>query len=88
MNELLNKVAEEEKTLVKKSYNKLAGLVPLITTKVSVDQNDKTEKEEIKFDNKVEVDINQFSVYNKTKNILIKYYNKNDGRRRKNEFFF
>ena len=73
MNELLNKVAEEEKTLVKKSYNKLAGLVPLITTKVSVDQNDKTEKEEIKFDNKVEVDINQFSVYNKKKNILIKF---------------
>ena len=73
MNELLNKVAEEEKTLVKKSYNKLAGLVPLITTKVSVDQNDKIEKEEIKFDNKVEVDINQFSVYNKTKNILIKF---------------
>ena len=34
MNELLKKVTDEEKVLVKKSYNKLAGLVPLITTKV------------------------------------------------------
>ena len=73
MNELLKKVTDEEKVLVKKSYNKLAGLVPLITTKVSVDKNDKIEKEENKFDNKVEVDINQFSVYNKTKNILVKF---------------
>ena len=73
MNELLKKVTDEEKVLVKKSYNKLAGLVPLITTKVSVDKNDKIEKEENKFDNKVEVDINQFSVYNKTKNILLKF---------------
>ena len=57
---------------MKQSYNRLAGLVPLITTKVSVDKNEKIEKEDDIVDNKVEVDINEFSVYNKTKNILIK----------------
>ena len=46
--------------------------MPLITTKISIDKNDKIEKEQNVYDNKVEVDINEFSVYNKTKNILIK----------------
>ena len=78
LDEILQKVEAEEKKLVKKSYNKLTGLVPLITTKVSIDQNDlnNDEEEEEKkniVDKKVEVDINELSVYNKTKNILIKF---------------
>ena len=57
---------------MRKSYNKLRGLVPLITTKISLEQNEKAEDNKKIINNKVEVDINQFSVYNKTKNILIK----------------
>ena len=74
IDEILTKVIDEEKKFVKKSYKKLAGLVPLITTKISVDQNEKIEPKKDFPENKVEVDINEFSVYNKTKNILIKFF--------------
>ena len=68
LDDILDKLKTEKNTLERKYYSKLAGLVPLITTKVSLDQNDVIEKEENINLNKVEVNIEQFSVFNKTKN--------------------
>ena len=57
-----------------KSYNKLAGLVPLITTKKQLAKDEKAEKRKSIINNKtLVVDINKFSIYNKTKNIIIKF---------------
>ena len=72
LDQILQQIEKEESQLVKKCYNKLAGLVPLIRTKISLDQDEKVEEDKNIINNKVEVDINQFSVYHKTKNILIK----------------
>ena len=74
LDDILDKLKTEKNTLERKYYSKLAGLVPLITTKVSLDQNDVIEKEENINLNKVEVNIEQFSVFNKTKNIFIKFF--------------
>ena len=77
LDDILDKLKTEKNTLERKYYSKLAGLVPLITTKVSLDQNDVIEKEENINLNKVEVNIEQFSVFNKTKILILNITMKN-----------
>ena len=80
LDDILDKLKTEKNTLERKYYSKLAGLVPLITTKVSLDQivliKEKKEKVEEKQETNTEKNFYLFDCEEEKVILIFKRYTK------------